>query len=1215
MSDSEPSFPDVSLEWRGALSTSEVARRAREGRLGVVTGCAGSAAVQVALAWLSQLASMPGGARARLLLVVPDDDTLLTAVADAEGLASLASSPGAPPVEILAYLPSEELPWARVQPERRGAFARLASLTALQTSQTATLLVVPARGLLRRTVAPARLERERLRLAAGELLDRDALITHLTRLGYLRVPLVEDPGTFAVRGELLDLWSPSTDLPVRVELEDIAISRLRSFEPSDQRTLSELPEMWVIPARESWLNVEDEAPARAAVLALCDAANTPSSRARALVDELLSGRPFPGVDAYLPAACPLAPLLAHLPSAAPVLLEDPVRCVAELEREATALALAQAQIEPPHFPLSAFALSSSELQSELATRPLLRALRLAQLGASAAPEGEPTDASEFTWLEALDARALETLAAQDMTRLTPSPRQGSKSSANHQKTTLEPLLAAMRGWTEQGLEVRLTARSLTQADRLASLLTHRGWRVSRELTGPAFAPDGSPRLRVLLSSLARGVVLPGDGRVYVTEEEIFGQRAHRRPNRERSPQAFIEDLRQLLPGNYVVHVEHGIGRYVGLERRVVGSSSLEFLVLEYLGGRLYLPVHRLDQVQKFSGGDAEPKLDRLGGLTFAKTKARIQKKVRQLADQLLHLYSERLATRKVPCPERDDAYAAFEASFPFEETRDQANAISDVLGDLEREMVMDRLVCGDVGFGKTEVALRAAFRAAMSGRQVGLLCPTTVLAQQHLATFRNRLSEWGIEVRGLSRFTRPAEVSETLIGLKRGTVDVVIGTHRLLSKDVHFKQLGLLVVDEEQRFGVTHKERIKQLRTSVDVLTLSATPIPRTLQMAVGGLRDLSVISTPPVDRRSIRTITAHLDPALIREAVRRELSRGGQVFYVYNRVAGLEERAARVMELVPEARVAMAHGQMSEVALEKVMVDFIQGDYDVLVCTAIIESGLDIPRANTMLVDRADLFGLSQLYQLRGRVGRSSERAYCYLLVPALSGLTDEARSRLEALERFTELGSGMQVATLDLEMRGAGDFLGGEQSGFVATVGFELFCHMLEDAARELRGEPPQERLEPELSFDVEALLPEEYVSDVGVRLTLYKRLASARDLDDVEQTAWEMEDRFGPPPDEARRFVRLMRLKTRLRSLKVLGCDATARGVTLHLAESTPLDPARIAALAAQTKSGYRLTPDGRLHRRRLDPEPLTDGLELSERMLGELEPCVTGTDHAK
>jgi len=766
------------------------------------------------------------------------------------------------------------------------------------------------------------------------------------------------------------------------------------------------------------------------------------------------------------------------------------------------------------------------------------------------------------------------------------------------------------------------------------LLEHQGivCRVKLGPFDPAWLDDASEtKPLVVRGGLSRGTLLPADGRVFVTEEEIFGARVHKRTKRSGAQVArpFLEDLRSLDVGDYVVHVEHGIGRYQGLVHKDVGGLVVDLIAVEYASGdKLYLPVYRLNQIQKYSGGEhGQPKIDRLGGSTFAKTKSRVAKAVRQMADELLRLYAERKAQPGIALPTANDDYRAFEATFPFEETPDQARAIDDVNKDLEADRPMDRLVCGDVGFGKTEVAIRAAFRVAMAGKQVALLCPTTILAQQHYRVLEARFRDYPITVRALSRFQSAAEQSETLASLKDGRCDIVVGTHRLLSKDVHWKDLGLLVIDEEQRFGVAHKERMKQLKAQVDVLTLSATPIPRTLQMAVSGLRDLSLITTPPTDRRAVRTIVTRFDEQVIREAVQRELSRGGQVFYVYNRIEGIHEKARRLQELVPEARIAVGHGQMSakgkpralpvgepeeghlSSALERVMFDFVEGRYDILVATAIVENGLDISRANTILIDRADLFGLSQLYQLRGRVGRSKERAYCYLIVPPTNAMTDDARARIEALERHTELGSGFQIASLDLELRGAGDLLGGEQSGNVASVGFELFCSMLEEAVNEMRGETVVHDVDPDLSFDVTALLPEDYVGETGVRLSLYKRLAGADDEAHVQDLAAEMEDRFGPPPEEARRLVKLMSIKTELRRLKVLGCEASSRSVTLHLREDTPLDPKKVTDLVRKPKSPYRLTPDMRLTRR-FDGEH--HSIANAETVLADLARCLKDGD---
>ena len=1058
-----------------------------------------------------------------------------------------------------------------------------------------------AAALKRRVPAPAYVRTHCQTLRVGDELSLETLAAKLAFAGYLRVPLVEDPGTLAIRGGLVDVWAPGSEQPYRVELDGDKIVRLRAFDSENQRTLGDVTECFVTPCNEGVLDADGKKQVSERVAALADVVNYPSNQTKRLLEELKSGHPFFGSASYAPAFGDLVSILDYLPESTPLLIEEAPRVRAALRDEDASLRLSEAQAGAvPHFPFEAWALTDETLAEQLRQRPLIPLLRLAQVSSV---EVEPLDFIEQARLET------ESLGASDHQSLKAALAATRKQSGA--ASALEPLLEQLRQWTLVNHQVTLVARTTTQLERLRQLLEHRGVRVTKTRAKPPMNPPNtgeSVEVALELGVLARGVVLPFERRVYLTEEEIFGERSHRHRKTERRTENSLEDLRSLTPGDYVVHLEHGIGRYVGLERRELSHSAVELIVIEYLSGKLYLPIYRLNQIAKYSGGEAAPKLDRLGGLSFAKTKARVQRRVRQMADELLRLYSERLVLERPPLGTRDDDFSAFEATFPFEETRDQATAILDVLDDLESTKVMDRLVCGDVGFGKTEVALRAAYRVAAQGRQVALLCPTTVLAQQHTNSFRNRLADFGLEVRGLSRFTKPTEAKDTLLGIKRGNVDVVIGTHRLLSKDIDFKQLGLLIVDEEQRFGVTHKERIKQLRGTVDVLTLSATPIPRTLQMAIGGLRDLSMISTPPVDRRSIRTLIAKAEDSILVDAVRRELERGGQVFYVYNRIAGLEERATRLAQLFPGVSIAVAHGQMGEDKLEKSMMRFVSGEARILVCTAIIENGIDIARANTLIVDRADLFGLSQLYQLRGRVGRSKERAYCYLLVPSLSELTQDARSRLEAIERFSELGSGLKVAALDLELRGAGDFLGAEQSGFVSSVGFELFCHMLRDAADEARGQPVVHEVEPELSFDVETLLPEDYIEDVGIRLSLYKQLAQARNIAEVEQLAWAMEDRFGPAPIEAQQLVQLMRNKTTLRALAVLSCEASQDQVRLHVREDTPLDPERIGHFVSDPESGYRLLPDGTLVAKRRTGEPPRTGLTLLERVLEELQTLV-------
>ncbi|MFT3765785.1 MAG: transcription-repair coupling factor [Minicystis sp.] len=1112
---------------------------------------------------------------------------------------------------VLLYLPNEASPYADVSPDRKGAQMRLATLFHLAVDLPWSILIAPVAALARKVVPKDEVvEHAELVLAEREM-DRDKLVARLAQSGYVRSPLVEDPGSFAVRGSLLDVWTPTGELPVRIEFYGDLVMSIKAFDPEGQRTVRDLKEVWISPAREAVMTPAAVERARERVRAIADAVDWPSSKARALVDDVASGRAFFGSEGFLPAYVDLAAFGEYLPEDAVFVIEDPAAVTSALRDELGRVAADEGQKgKEPHFPLHAFYDTEGKVAGLLSERTVLSLHRTGI-------EGTAEDLGSLERFEVTpeDAASLATHDQSDLERAIKAAR------ASHGKTgALDPLVRRVRAWQEAGMRVILAARAATQVERLTTLLRHRDLKVKARLGGfdPRLLDDADPGARnaaqVVVGALARGVVAPVEGLALVTEEEIFGARAHRRAARASSSatgkgKAFVEDLRNLSAGDFVVHVEHGIGRYLGLQHKQVGTLTVDLLAVEYAGGdKLYLPVYRLNQIQKYAGGDATPKLDRLGGQTFAKTKARVQKNLRKMADELLRLYAERRAAEGEGVPPPDDDYRAFEATFPFDETPDQARAIVEVDGDLEASRPMDRLVCGDVGFGKTEVAIRAAFRVASAGKQVAVLCPTTVLAQQHFRSFEARMSSYPITVRAMSRFQTKQEQDDVSRGLRDGSVDIVVGTHRLLSKDIHFKRLGLLVVDEEQRFGVTHKERIKQLKTNVDVLTLSATPIPRTLQMAVTGLRDMSIITTPPVDRRAIRTIVTRHDENVIREAVTRELSRGGQVFYVYNRVEGLYERAARLAELVPTARIAVAHGQMTEGALEQAMLDFVEGRFDVLCATAIIESGLDIPRANTIVIDRADMFGLAQLYQLRGRVGRSKERAYCYLVVPPANAMTDEARSRIEALERHTELGSGFQIASLDLELRGAGDLLGGEQSGNVAQVGFELFCQMLDEAVHELRGEPVVHDVDPELSFDADALLPEDYIADIGVRLSLYKRLASAGSAEDVQDLATEMEDRFGPPPAEARRFVHLMRLKTELRRLKVLGCEATAKGVTLHLRDDTPLDPAKLTKLLGGKGSPYKLSPDMRLTRRSKEAEAFTSGLEAADKLLSELVGCL-------
>ncbi len=713
-------------------------------------------------------------------------------------------------------------------------------------------------------------------------------------------------------------------------------------------------------------------------------------------------------------------------------------------------------------------------------------------------------------------------------------------------------------WRDEGFRVRLTAADDRQAEHLRQILREHGVEAV-----VAASLEGSESLAVVVGECSAGFAVPALGVIVLTEGEVFGSRRRslRRPKYQRG--AALTAFTDLAIGDIVVHEDHGLGRYLGLRTMRIGDREGDFLLLEYSeGNRLYLPVQRLDLISKYLGGDAgAARLDRLGGASWQRVKESVRAALREMAEGLLRLYAQRAVADGHAFALDTPWQREFETAFRFEETADQLRAIEDAKRDMESDRPMDRLVAGDVGYGKTEVALRAAFKAVADGTQVAVLVPTTVLAQQHWATFADRFAPFPARVELLSRFRAPKEQRAVVEGLRHGTVDVVIGTHRLLSKDVAFKNLGLLVVDEEHRFGVAHKERMKQLRASVDVLALTATPIPRTLYMSLSGVRDMSVIETAPLDRLPVETVIRRFSRGVIKEALERELERGGQVFFVHNRVQSLPSMAKFVQELVPDARVIMGHGQMKERELEAAMVKFVTGQADVLVSTAIVESGLDIPASNTIIVNRADRFGLAQLYQLRGRVGRERQQAYAYLLVPADGRVDEQAQRRLRALQELTELGSGFKLALRDLEIRGAGNLLGAQQHGHIAAVGYDLYSKLLAEAVRELAGRPTATTVEPVISVTVEGFLPDDYVPEVNQRLALYKRLAGAAGDSEVADLRAELADRFGPLPAAAGQLLDIVRIRVAARTVGVEKIEAGDGKALVTFSPATPLEPERL------------------------------------------------------
>ncbi|HSM93964.1 MAG TPA: transcription-repair coupling factor, partial [Anaeromyxobacteraceae bacterium] len=1112
----------------------------------------------------------PGPGRARAVLCVAADEE------EADRLAKdVAFFVGA---DAVTRIPADAvLPYDDLSPDRGVEMERLAALARLHVSPgAAKAIVVSARGLARRAVPGAVFDGGSDLLGKGLTIEREALARRLVDLGYARVPLVEDPGTFAVRGGIVDVWSPAEPQPGRLEFFGDEVESCRRFDPQSQRSEAEDAELLVCPAREALFGEAARAAAKAAILSLAELVNRPTSRVRELLDAIDAGSPFFGLEALLPAfhAGGLVPLFDHLPPETAVYVDDAAAVDDALETLHAELAREHAaalQREELALPPEAHYLSPDDARARLAALPAVRRHGV-WLG-----KGEPVRFSLG------DAAAL----------------RGEIEASHGEEGALTPLTRRLEDWRKRGLTAVVACGTPSTADRLRRLLADRR-QAARSHPGPLGDPralyDAGIHVHLVPGEISGGFVDGEAGLALLSDEEVFGRRVRKRTRKTKEDNAFAAAFRELEEGDLVVHVEHGIAKYLGLTKMQIRGVEGDFLVLAYDGAdRLYLPVAKLRQVQKFTGANPETiRLDRLGGQSFALRKARVKEQLLKMAAELLDIYAARAAHPGHAFAEPDELYREFEAEFPWDETPDQAKAIDDVLGDMRKATgtarpPMDRLVCGDVGYGKTEVAMRAAMLAVLSKKQVAVLVPTTVLAAQHERTFRDRFKGYPVRIEAISRMKTAEEVRTILKDVAAGRVDVVIGTHRLLGSDVTFKELGLVVIDEEQRFGVAHKERLKKLRKLVDVLTLTATPIPRTLHMAMSGVRDLSIIATPPEDRRAIRTFVTKFDPGQVREAIETELKRGGQVFFVHNRVRSIGAMQKFLSDLMPGVRFGVAHGQMGEGKLEEVMTRFVRRELDVLIASAIIESGIDIPSANTIIVNRADHFGLSQLYQIRGRVGRSRERAYAYLLVPARRPVTKDARKRLEVLQRFSELGAGFRIASHDLELRGAGNLLGKDQSGQIEAVGFDLYTQLLEEAVRELQGQAPREEIDPDVTLPLPAFIPDPYMPDVHQRLYFYKRFAQAGTDEELEAIRGEIIDRCGDPPEEVDHLCELMAVKVRLRALGIRSLEAGPGRLVFTLGPDAALDPFRLAKHVQGSAGRLRLTPDMKLVAQLAAPKP--------------------------
>ncbi|ARS29190.1 transcription-repair coupling factor [Sphingomonas sp. KC8] len=1130
------------------------------------------------LPWLlADLARAAAGRKdgGRAVFVAPDD-AAMRAIAEAAAYF-------APEIDILQFPAWDCLPYDRASPSLRATSQRLAALHALQRkADRPQLLLTTVNAAAQRTLTPFRIRQLVARLAPGERIDLESLALLLQANGYVRTDTVADAGEFAVRGGLVDLFPSGEDLALRLDFFGDEIESVRRFDPADQRTVDRVDGFTLLPASEALLDEESIKRFRTRYREAFGATATGDPLYQAISD----GRRLAGMEHWLPfLEDRLATLFDHLGDDDVIVRDAGDEGSADARFEAIAdyhanRVRAQSSDPGSYRPIDpkTLYLTADEWQAVIADRPIH----------VATPFHEPESATVLDF------------AIHGPRDFAPERTQ----NANVYEAVTEHLAALRR----DGRKVVLASYSIGARERLSGLLADHG------LTSAAPAESWQEAQGLAARGHVALIVVPLDHGftapdiAVLTEQDMLGDRLVRRAKRKKSADAFLAEMATLSPGDLVVHAEHGIGRYEGLMSIPVGTSPHDCVALSYSGGdKLYVPVENIDVLSRYGSENEGVQLDKLGGVAWQARKARMKERIREIAGELIATAAAR-ALRPADVAEPDaGGYPAFVDRFPYQETDDQDRAISDVLDDLAKGTPMDRLVCGDVGFGKTEVALRAAFVAAMAGMQVAVVVPTTLLARQHFTNFVERFQGFPINIGRLSRLVPAGETKKTKDGLADGSIDIVVGTHAVIAKTVEFKRLGLVIVDEEQRFGVTHKERLKTMKADVHVLTLTATPIPRTLQMAMSGLRELSVIQTPPVDRLAVRTYVMPWDPVVLREALLREHYRGGQSFFVAPRIKDLPDIEEFLRKEVPEIRHVAAHGQMSPTEVEERMSAFYDKKYDVLLSTTIVESGLDIPSANTLIIHRADQFGLAQLYQLRGRVGRAKTRAYAYFTTPATRTITEAATKRLHVLSDLDSLGAGFQLASHDLDIRGAGNLLGDEQSGHIKEVGFELYQSMLEEAIMDAKAGGLREvavstrDLSPQINVDAPILIPEDYVPDLDLRMGLYRRMNELENPGEIESFAAELIDRFGKLPDATQNLLSVIQIKLNCRKAHVAKLDAGPRGALVTFFNDSFPDPAGLIAYAQRLQGTAKLRPDNKLVITRAWPDAkarLHGALQLSK-----------------
>ncbi len=1123
--------------------------------------------------------------------------------------------------EVLLLPASESDPYAGASPHAETLEQRALTLWRL-VHHSQDFVLLTARALARKTVSPAEIARAGALLKRSQDYSPEALAMKLAASGYLREDPVTGVGEFSVRGGLLDVWSPGASWPARIEFFGDTVESIREFDPETQLSTNQLTLFEIAPMRELAVTDSDF---RIWSEAARERWNDPRY-ARQLRDRTVfadEGEAFGGWEWLMPLVRERKATVFDYLKDAVLIIDEPAGIESYLGETYRLLADRYEETEAA----DDIALKPEELcltQEELRELVDRRArLELRTLGRAAAD----TDARLALEADSPKIQIGRVRSQRNPVFLFPAIEPAPEFEwQTHASLRYHGRLADLAGAVSQqqqaGGTTLFVMPSLGVAERIVEIL--REYEVDAQLclTDEPRESAATALTIVTVGRLGNGFEMPRPSLLVHVETDIFdeagepaverrsaalGGRKHGAEARKRRAKsaAFLSDFRDLKVGDFVVHIDHGIARFGGLQTLELGvDRSGEFMLLYYAeDAKLYVPVERLDLVQRYSSAEGhQPALDRLGGLGWQKTKAKAKRAMRDMADELLRLYAERKLVGGHAFATDTPWQSEFEDGFEYVLTPDQETAIEDVKQDMEEPTPMDRLLCGDVGYGKTEVAMRAAFKSIMEGKQAAILTPTTVLAYQHYDTFRSRFAPFPVKVELLSRFRSTREQKEIVKRVESGEIDVIIGTHRLLSKDVRFKELGLVVVDEEQRFGVAHKEKLKQLKKRVDVLTLSATPIPRTLNMSLTGLRDMSLIETPPSDRLAIQTQVVQFSENVIKSAIELELARGGQVFFIHNRVETIETIAALVKRLVPQARIAVGHGKMNEKEMERVMLDFIDFKYDVLVATTIIENGIDIPRANTIIINRADAYGLSQLYQLRGRVGRSNRRAYAYLLIPGEQELSPVARRRLAAIREFSDLGAGFRIAALDLELRGAGNFLGGEQSGHLEALGFDLYTQMLERTVAELRGEQVEDETSVSINLGVNVAIPDDYIQDMGQRLRTYKRVSSARDDDTLAAIRRETEDRYGRIPAPVEDLFAYARLRRLAEEVGVFSIDKTADGLAIKFSEKARISPEKLAVFVRNRQTAS-FTPSGVL-RMPLSDEEIDDPLRVAHAALLEV-----------